>query len=705
MDILYDRANNPVSVLDGLDLVDNTQPLSADNLPIGMRDTSYAAGTPREPQEGRCYKGNGNSIISLGERSDLEVQNFRIEFYAIFREDLVNRDYYFGISNTSTLLDTNGITLRRDVGSSGSIQLYVGDAVLNVPKTLYEFDVWTKVIITQFGGKVYIQVGDYLGQADSGTLTFSTSSGSALLASNDTDSLGNRLLRSEGSIFGFIMDELDTSGNFVQNLCFYKCDEQSGDISYDSSGNNHHGTIVNLYSGFHGTQNIWSFQNQVGFGGGIRYNLNNLSYSELTIELNVGTLYDLFFICADKDTVGNNYFVDFRNTDGSSEFLIVGPTGVVTSGFATGNLYIDGKLTNNFSKDGKDHIVEIRSYQAIREVNIITWFSRYNHIEILENFTFASIKESLSGNAIVNPKKIIDNLIPGYTISNDGVFFSRNESITLPPFKGVLGNDLQYKGKAPSRAIFVNTPCFQGDGVAYMTGDVLTTDTITAGTGSSVPTCTTDGRLDFVNGEKYYDVVIERSSVIISRLPMSFEIQDPSNHTEFDVIGGNHATLVNGSFANRGLVTRPNGDYGQLGHTVSDGVNYYYDQALTQLIPLGVKIPASASDLTKCVAYTTGGVLADLTVIQDGNSFLNTGTKLQHYPMPRVIQAEQTNRFYTDVNDDIVDKAFTDFNGDEGDDQHFNDISETGKVKNIRTHKEPLERQQLATELRITNNS
>jgi surface protein len=61
-----------------------------------------------------------------------------------------------------------------------------------------------------------------------------------------------------------------TQGNV---LGWWKSDEQSGTVAYDSSGNGYHGTITNAtLATFHATQDIWSFQNQVG------YNLNGSVY-------------------------------------------------------------------------------------------------------------------------------------------------------------------------------------------------------------------------------------------------------------------------------------------------------------------------------------------------------------------------------------------------------------------------------------------
>lgn len=49
-------------------------------------------------------------------------------------------------------------------------------------------------------------------------------------------------------------------------FAWYKCDEGAGINSYDSSGNGHHGTITNAsLETFHSTQNIYSWQNEVGY--------------------------------------------------------------------------------------------------------------------------------------------------------------------------------------------------------------------------------------------------------------------------------------------------------------------------------------------------------------------------------------------------------------------------------------------------------
>jgi hypothetical protein len=77
-------------------------------------------------------------------------------------------------------------------------------------------------------------------------------------------------VRIDDSIWG--VDKINNYSSFGEFeeigpvLGWWKCDEQSGTVAYDSSGNGYHGTITNAtLSTFHATQDIWSFQNQVGY--------------------------------------------------------------------------------------------------------------------------------------------------------------------------------------------------------------------------------------------------------------------------------------------------------------------------------------------------------------------------------------------------------------------------------------------------------
>jgi hypothetical protein len=65
------------------------------------------------------------------------------------------------------------------------------------------------------------------------------------------------------------------------------------------------------------------------------------------------------------------------------------------------------------------------------------------------------------------------------------------------------------------------------------------------------------GRVDelFIlsSNDKIWDINILINDVSINRYTFSESITDPSNHTAFDIVGDNHATLINGSLANEGV--------------------------------------------------------------------------------------------------------------------------------------------------------
>lgn len=135
------------------------------------------------------------------------------------------------------------------------------------------------------------------------------------------------------------------------------------------------------------------------------------------------------------------------------------------------------------------------------------------------------------------------------------------------------------------------------------------------------------------------------------------------------------------------------------GFSISDGINFYKDQALTQLIPSGHYIPAHATISSKCVAYTTGGVFADLTNPQDGKSFLDCGTKLRQRQIPELIQADTENVFF-DTDGNPIDKDYTSLTYGILHDKYFtgNKWSDDGYLTNITNHAKALKRHQLDVE-------
>jgi hypothetical protein len=93
-----------------------------------------------------------------------------------------------------------------------------------------------------------------------------------------------------------------------------------------------------------------------------------------------------------------------------------------------------------------------------------------------------------------------------------------------------------------------------------------------------------------------------------------------------------------------------------------------------------------------------------VSINQNGQSFLNTGTKLKAYDYPALKQAEQISRYWTDSNDTLLNKEFSDFEGIDADGRVYNDISHPAKIQNIRTYPLALNCRQSLTEKKLTNN-
>lgn len=323
----------------------------------------------------------------------------------------------------------------------------------------------------------------------------------------------------------------------------YNCSENSGTICYDSSGNGNHGTIVNAITttpeenpnSIHQYQDVYSFENEEG-------------YSRSIVNSNI------FFTIP---TVSTGDILEFSIATKDTQAVLIGLLGKYTLAFSDGatgliyqniawDIYIDNILIDLLTTtrdnlhtilaDGAEHKIKIIATSSISNLRV---FNYEQSLWLYTGYSSDVVHTSADG-----------SLISRYVIP----LTPKNSSITLPPFKDVLGNNLQYVGRVPGKAKFVNSSCFLSDGNAYLSVDVLTTDTITAHPELEVPVCTTDGRLDFsVVGGKYYDITIERGGSVIARLPLCEPIIDPSNHTYHDVSGnGNHATLINGTLANEG---------------------------------------------------------------------------------------------------------------------------------------------------------
>ena len=279
------RANNPLQVLNR---VSATQ----------YEDTVHA-GTPRDVQRGRCYRGSSNGYVVIGNTPDLNVKDFEIELYVFIPSDATG----FGVICGNNLFNISGFML-----SGWWLSIPVGTARPTIsfwaanedpantgtatafPDTLAK-DEWVRLKL------VIRSVGD--GDGDGGEVEwFLNNESVGVTAILDVWGYADGLeteLRLMGynrsnfasplpngiEVFGFKI-----SATAVPNSTrFYRCDEGSGAITYDSSGNGNHGTIMNAVTvpveedpnSIHQFQNIFSWQDITGYtlSDGVTYFQNS----------------------------------------------------------------------------------------------------------------------------------------------------------------------------------------------------------------------------------------------------------------------------------------------------------------------------------------------------------------------------------------------------------------------------------------------
>lgn len=211
--------------------------------------------------------------------------------------------------------------------------------------------------------------------------------------------------------------------------------------------------------------------------------------------------------------------------------------------------------------------------------------------------------------------------LSGYSLLND-VIIPRNESVLIPPFRDVLGNNLQFIGHAPYNAKLVNAACLQGGNSAFLSvPGLLSTDVVSAvGNNSATPTITA-GQINFTDDERYYDIHISRNNVEIYNFSLSEPIINPASHTYYNKLGTNHATLMNGSAANYGLQNEffdlmKNGFSGNGGivDTASDSINASWRQLAVDEVVVDYTQPYYLEGIVTDLDTISGSTFSDITV-------------------------------------------------------------------------------------------
>ena len=250
----------------------------------GVVDTANK-GTTRPLQQGRCYLGDGvDDFVTTGASGTSitgKVQSTTA--WVKISSSKTAFSYPFGAfgAGAARLL---GIMAG---ASADQIWITYDNATpVNVVYSGLE-DAWHHIAVIYDGADVNLYI-DGVFQVGSTVTEMSVSTFDACLIARNN---GNNPCLNDVYDARFYTDEitmaelthiythgrLGTDPGTANLVAQYKCDEQSGIVAYDSSGNANDGTITNAtLSTFHATQDEYSFQNQVGFSGG-RY-LNDLEF-------------------------------------------------------------------------------------------------------------------------------------------------------------------------------------------------------------------------------------------------------------------------------------------------------------------------------------------------------------------------------------------------------------------------------------------
>jgi hypothetical protein len=307
----------------------------------------------------------------------------------------------------------------------------------------------------------------------------------------------------------------------------YNCSEHSGDTCYDSSGNGNHGQIINAITttpeensnSIHQYQDVYSFENEEGYSYGLKefgygYRLNWKTYVQVRDDsINTSILHNVevdgldlsFDIFCGKYIQGQNqkYLIYFATPIGQTLQIRISPDGYVqvVSIIKDPDIVIKQYYSNSIVDDSKPHNVRILynpgsglSIFIDNKEDAVFSISQLCNNENIRFLSIGLLAGALGDHALlknINLQNVFEykcNESTGTVAvdssgnGNDGVIYylsdyfhfnaetiiPKNCSTKLPPFKDVLGNNLQYKGKVPGKAKFVQSNCFQGDGNAYL---------------------------------------------------------------------------------------------------------------------------------------------------------------------------------------------------------------------------------------------
>lgn len=471
----YDFLNNGELVQRLTDFVDDNA--------VDSRGTSS-----RDIQQGRCYVGDGVDDYTISGNLTPCSDNCEWEFWiktpdVVSLEGIANMYDYQNNKRSWNIAVAGNETLSISLSSDGTaFETQVSTYILPI-------NVWTKIRMEFSSGTLALYVNDVFEENIIFTTTSINNDAQPILlfARLNNNGVGNGLFG--GELFGFKYTDSSTS----EDLVFYKCDEQAGDIAYDSSGNQNDGTITNAtLSTFHGTQNEYSFQNQVGY--------SNYIYSDGTGKIVIPALsidssedWTIEFSCVLPETQSSSESIcglDASEFDSYLRFLVGGNVRlemdgnlnyqINTTGLVLGTKY-DIKL--RFRNDD----IEFYINDVLDKTTAIT-SDTFSPDVLFKGYTEGGFQGKMWDFKVTNNTsgevtrlyelqegsgdKALDtsgNDQHGDISGLDWVLVPRDESKVT---QDVLNEPLQYSGLVKLNADLVDSNCIQGDGVDdYVTYD------------------------------------------------------------------------------------------------------------------------------------------------------------------------------------------------------------------------------------------
>jgi hypothetical protein len=249
-------------------------------------------GTRRAGQQGRSIDLNGtNQAVRVADNTALDItDNLTVCVWGKNNEsNIVDNQYIFAKYDTTGNNREWGILFE---SASDNFNVNFGNQLAGTfsgrvsSDVIPALNIWNHYVFSFSSGtvKMYINGVSTVVSLSSGVMPTSLFNGSsdlvigAILSSPSLSSLwdgqifdariyaGDSTVLTDAQILSIYEDGPNNTQFAGQDLrAHYKLDEGSGITNYDSSGNENHGTIENAVSNWGVTQDVMSFQNQVGY--------------------------------------------------------------------------------------------------------------------------------------------------------------------------------------------------------------------------------------------------------------------------------------------------------------------------------------------------------------------------------------------------------------------------------------------------------